>query len=211
MDANRYQGSAEAAGGFGANMIHETAFIHPKAETDDSVSIGEGARIWQFATVIRGARIGKNCSIASGACVDGSFIGDRTVIAHNLAMGPGFKVGNDCFIAPNVTFCNDAWPRAHKQGFDVSAYADGRYAVIVEDGASVGAGAVILPGVRIGAGAMVGAGAVVTRDVPAGMLYLKNGDMSEIMDEGSKRRVRFARQSMPEVIEPMFISMQPVE
>lgn len=168
-------------------------FVHPKAEVHDDCSIGAGTKIWQFASVIRGARIGKDCNIASGACIDGSVIGDRTVIAHNLAMGPGFKVGNDCFIAPNVTFCNDAWPRADKTGFNADAYTEGRYAVIMEDGASVGAGAVILPGVIIGAGAMVAANATVTRDVPENTLWIGDGALREIQGDADKVRIRFAK------------------
>lgn len=166
--------------------------IHPKAEVHDDCTIGENTNIWQFASVIRGARIGKNCNIASGACVDGSEIGDGTKIGHNLAMGPGFKVGKDCFIAPNVTFCNDAWPRAHESGFDVRKYA-GRPAVIVEDKASIGANAVILNGVHIGEGAMIAAGSVVTRDVPAWTLWKGWGEeLTEITDEDRKVRMRFA-------------------
>ncbi len=168
-------------------------FVHPKAEVDGSVTIGEGTRIWQFASVIRGARIGKDCSIASGACIDGSVIGDRVVIAHNLAMGPGFKIGNDCFIAPNVTFCNDAWPRSHKEGFDVERYDDTHHAVIMEDGATVGANSVILPGVIIGQNAMVAAGSVVTSNVPEGMLWVGSGILRMIEGESMKERIRFAQ------------------
>lgn len=166
--------------------------IHPQACVDDSVTIGEGTNVWQFASVIRGAKIGKNCNIASGACIDGSEIGDGTKIAHNLAMGPGFKVGRNCFIAPNVTFCNDAWPRAHMSGFDIKAYKD-RPAVIVEDGATIGANAVILPGVHIGAGAMIAAGSVVTRNVPPWSLWIGRGEhVQDIGEETKKRRIRFA-------------------
>lgn len=166
-------------------------FVHPKAEVHDDCSIGAGTKVWQFASVIRGARIGENCSIASGSCIDGSIIGDRTVIAHNLAMGPGFKVGNDCFIGPNVTFCNDAFPRAHKEGFDADAYSDGRFAVIMKDGASVGAGAVILPGVVIGERAMIAANAIVSRDVPPDTLWLGQGVLRPVL---GVERVRYAKE-----------------
>lgn len=166
--------------------------IHPNAFVDDTVTIGEGTNVWQFASVIRGARIGSGCNIASGACIDGSTIGHGCIIGHNLAMGPGFLIGNAVFIGPNVTFCNDAWPRAHKLGFDVRKYEDGQYAVIVADGATVGAGAVILPGVHIGEKAMIAANAVVTRNVPANHLWKGNGDISEIVNESEKKRMRFA-------------------
>ena len=173
-------------------MIDKMAYIHPKAHTDDSVSIGPGTKIWQFASVIRGAKVGADCSIATGCCIDGSVIGDRCVIAHNLAMGPGFLIGDDVFIGPNVTFCNDAWPRASKHGFDARKFNSFQWAVIVEKGASIGAGAVILPGVRIGARAMIGANSVVTRDVEPDTLWMMNGETQEIVHD--KRRMRFADQ-----------------
>lgn len=171
--------------------VHETAFVHPLALVEGA-GVGARTRVWQFASVIRGAVIGEDCNIASGACIDGSQIGDRCVIAHNLAMGPGFLVGNDVFIAPNVTFCNDAWPRAHKDGFDVSEYGEGRWAVIVEAGASIGAGAVILPGVRIGRRAMVGANSTVTRDVPPDTMWIGAGEVTPIRPDRQPRRVRHA-------------------
>ena len=174
-------------------MIHPTAFIHYKALVTES-RVGAGTKIWQFASVIRGATIGARCNIASGACIDGSDIGDDCVIAHNLAMGPGFKIGNGVFIGPNVTFCNDAWPRAGKDGFDAYAYI-GSPAVIVEDGASIGANAVILPGVRIGADAMIAAGSVVRADVPAGTVRTADGDTRPILHEKSMVRVRCAAEA----------------
>ncbi len=165
--------------------------VHPLAHVHDDCTIGEGTTVWQFASVIRGASIGAGCTIASGACIDGSRIGDRTKVAHNVAMGPGFIVGRDCFIGPNVTFCNDAWPRAHMSKFDARLYKM-RPAIVVEDGASIGANAVILPGVRIGAGAMIGAGSVVGRDVPARFLWTGDGELEEIIHEPGNR-MRFAR------------------
>jgi len=168
--------------------------IHPLAFVDDTAEIGEGTSVWQFASVIRGAKIGRNCNIATGACIDGSVVGDNTKIAHNLAMGPGFVVGSGCFIGPNVTFCNDAWPRAHTEGFNIGLY-DGKPAVIMEDGSTIGANAVILPGVHIGKGAMIAAGAVVTKNVPEGMIWMANGDLRDIGREEARlwNRVRHAQ------------------
>lgn len=177
-------------------MTREGVFIHPMAVVHDDCRIGDGTRIWQFASVIRGARLGKDCVVASGACFDGSVAGDRTILCHNLAAGPGFKLGNDVFIGPNVTLCNDAWPRAHKDGFDMDAFDGGwegaKWAIIIDDGASVGAGAVILAGVHIGKGAMIPAGAVCAKDVPDGHILLSNGTVFPIGDESQKKRMRFA-------------------
>ena len=88
--------------------------------------------------------------------------------------GPGFKIGSDVFIGPNVTLANDAWPQAKKDGYEPEAFDGTRWAVIVEDGVSIGANAVILPGVRIGKGAMIAAGSVVTRNVPPGALWKRD-------------------------------------
>lgn len=166
--------------------------IHPTAIVDADCEIGEGTIIRQFASITRGAKLGRDCRIGPGAAFDGSVMGDRCVILHNLAAGPGFLLGNDVFIGPNVTLCNDAWPRAGKDGFDTSKFDGTRWAIIIDDGASVGAGAVILPGVHIGKGAMIPAGAVCAKDVPDGHILLSNGTAFPIGDESQKKRMRFA-------------------
>ena len=172
------------------DAIDPTAFIHKFAVVDGVGRIGARSKVWQFASVIRGAILGEDCVVASGACFDGSVAGDRTIICHNLAAGPGFLLGDDVFIGPNVTLCNDAWPRAHKRGFDVSKFDGDRWAIIIEDGATVGAGATILPGVRLGRGAMVGAGVVCGKDVPAWHLMLGNQVCIPMGDEEEKLKSR---------------------
>ena len=79
----------------------------------------------------------------------------------------GIHLGNDVFIGPNVTFSNDKFPRS-------KIYPSTFPKTVVEDGASVGAGAVLLPGVNVGAGAMIGAGAVVTKSVPPYAIVMGN-------------------------------------
>lgn len=170
-------------------MIDPTARIHRLALVEGA-TVGARSRVWQFASVIRGAVIGADCNIASGACIDGSQIGNRCIIAHNLAMGPGFRVFHDVFIGPNVTFCNDAWPRTEKAGFDAGRFNAVSFAVIVESLASIGANSVILPGVRIGRGAMIAAGSVVTKDVPAAGLW-KGRELVGMVDR-ERPRMRFA-------------------
>ena len=173
-------------------MNRDGVFIHPMAVVHDDCEIGDGTRIWQFASVIRGARLGRDCVVASGACFDGSVAGDRTILCHNLAAGPGFLLGSDVFIGPNVTLCNDGWPRATKDGFDPKRFDGKSWAIIIDDGASVGAGAVVLAGVHIGKGAMIPAGAVCAKDVPDGHILLSNGTVFPIGDESQKKRMRFA-------------------
>jgi UDP-2-acetamido-3-amino-2,3-dideoxy-glucuronate N-acetyltransferase len=86
-------------------------------------------------------------------------IGDRTTIKSGVYVWDGLRIGNDVFIGPNVTFTNDKFPRS-------KVYPETFLPTQIHDKASIGGGAVILPGVTIGMGAMVGAGAVVTKSVP---------------------------------------------
>lgn len=94
-------------------------------------------------------------------------IGDRVTVKSGVQLWDGLRVGNDVFIGPNVTFTNDKYPRS-------KSYPESFPLTTLEDGVSIGGGAVILPGIRIGAGAMVGAGSVVTRDVAPNSLVLGN-------------------------------------
>lgn len=170
------------------------AGVHPQAHVDDSVRLGAGTRIWQFASVTRGTVLGRDCVVWPLAMLDGALFGDRCKIASGVAMGPGFRVGDDVFIGPNTVFANDMWPEADGEGFDEARLRAGQdRAVIVGRGASIGANAVILPGVRIGEGAVVAAGAVVDRDVPAGRLWRRNGYVCEIPADRRAKRMRWAR------------------
>ena len=144
-----------------------THFVHPKAlcESDD---IGAGTRIWAFAHVLPGARIGRDCNVCDGVFVEGDVVvGDRSTIKCGVQLWDGVRLGNDVFVGPNATFSNDIFPRSRQR--------PERFAqTVVEDGASIGANATLLPGIRIGRGAMIGAGAVITRSVPANAIVVGN-------------------------------------
>jgi acetyltransferase-like isoleucine patch superfamily enzyme len=114
-----------------------------------------------------GARIGADCNICDHTYVEGDVvIGDRVTIKSGVYLWDGLRVEDDVFIGPQATFTNDRFPRS-KQPFEETL-------TTVRRGASIGAGAVILPGVTVGERAMVGAGAVVTRDVPAHVVVAGN-------------------------------------
>lgn len=150
------------------------ASIHPAAHVDDrTVSIGARTRIWQFASVIRGAVLGEGCSVASCAIVDGAKLGNGCVISHGASINPGFVAGDRLFVGPNATICNDMWPAANKEGFDIALFHD-RPAVIAGNDVSIGANAVILPGVRLGDGCLIAAGSVVDEDVLPGGVWRRN-------------------------------------
>lgn len=142
-------------------------FVHPNALCE-SHEIGAGTRVWAFAHVLPGARIGRDCNICDGVFIEGDVVvGDRTTIKCGVQLWDGVRLGNDVFIGPNATFTNDPFPRSRK-------YPGSFPQTIVEDGASIGANATLLPGLRIGRGAMVGAGAVITRSVPPNAIVVGN-------------------------------------
>lgn len=174
-------------------MIDESAIVHPRAEVKDSI-IGARSRVWQFASVIRDAHVGEDCSIASCAIVDGADLGDRSIVSHGAFIDPGIVIGCDVFIGPGVKLCNDAWPRTDKTGFDIAALITHEFVTTrIEDGASLGAGVIVLPGIVIGKDAMIAAGAVVDKNVPALHLYKRNGAMVPIDPARTMQRMRRAQ------------------
>jgi acetyltransferase-like isoleucine patch superfamily enzyme len=114
--------------------------------------IGDGTRIGPFVEIQRGAVVGARCKIQSHAFIcDGVHIGDRVFVGHG------------------VLFVNDKHPKATNEQGDLADESDWTLLPVrVEDGATIGSGAIVLGGVTIGSEALVGAGAVVTRDVQPG-------------------------------------------
>ncbi len=143
------------------------AFLHPQSLCE-SPSIGAGTRIWAFAHVLPGARIGADCNICDHVFIENQVeIGDRVTVKSGVQLWDGIRIEDDVFIGPNATFTNDAFPRS-------KAYPADYAKTVVRAGASIGANATILPGLTIGAKAMVGAGAVVTRSVPPYSIVVGN-------------------------------------
>lgn len=166
-------------------------FIHRMARVDESSTIGEGTRVWQFASVIRNSEVGRDCSIATCSVVDGAVLGDRVIVSHGAFIDPGIVIGNDVFIGPGVKLCNDAWPRVDKTGFNMEALINREVITTrIDSGASLGAGVIVLPGLVIGADAMIAAGAVVTRNVSSAYLYKRDGSAVPISAEKSIKRMR---------------------
>jgi len=144
-----------------------TPYVHPHGICE-SENVGEGTRVWAFAHVLPGARIGADCNICDHVFVENDVvIGDRVTIKCGVQVWDGVSLADDVFVGPNVTFTNDPMPRS-------KVYPDSFATTFVDQGASLGGGSVILPGLRIGRSAMVGAGAVVTKDVPANAIVVGN-------------------------------------
>jgi acetyltransferase-like isoleucine patch superfamily enzyme/dTDP-4-dehydrorhamnose 3,5-epimerase-like enzyme len=142
-------------------------FVHP-AGLCETTRVGEGTRIWAFAHVLPGARIGCDCNICDHVFIENDVVlGDRVTVKCGVQLWDGLRVGDDVFIGPNATFTNDKFPRSKQRREHVLRTA-------IASGASIGANATILPGVKIGGRAMVGAGSVVTRDVPPKAVVVGN-------------------------------------
>src|SRR5262245_20733528 len=124
-------------------------FVHPQALCE-STSIGSGTRVWAFAHVLPGAVIGADCNVCDHVFIENDVvIGDRVTIKSGVQLWDGLRIADDVFLGPNATFSNDKYPRSKQYQAKVEI-------THVERGASIGAGAVILPGLRIGSKAMVG-------------------------------------------------------
>jgi UDP-2-acetamido-3-amino-2,3-dideoxy-glucuronate N-acetyltransferase len=143
-----------------------SAEIHPLADVG-SQDIGTGTRVWQYAVILPGAKVGRDCNICAHTFIEGGVIvGDRVTVKSGVYLWDGLIVEDDVFLGPNATFTNDPHPRSRVR----TSYPT----TTIKRGASIGAGAVILPGLTIGEGAMIGAGAVVTKSVPAGETWTGN-------------------------------------
>ena len=151
-----------------ASSIANDARIDASAHIGEGVTIGARTIIWQYVVVLSGASIGDDCNLNAMTLVEGgAVIGSRVTLKSGVFVWDGVTLEDDVFCGPNATFTNDRRPRSKAHQNAVSK-------TLVKRGASIGAGAVILPGLRIGERALIGAGAVVTRDVPSGETWIGN-------------------------------------
>ncbi|MCX6501376.1 MAG: acyltransferase [Microbacterium sp.] len=150
-------------------MTDTTPFVHASADVEDDVELGPGTLVWHLAQVRAGARVGADCTIGRGAYIGpGVVLGDACKVQNYALVYEPAVLGDGVFVGPAVVFTNDEYPRAaNLDGSRKSADDWHAVGVTVERGASIGARAVCVAPVRIGAWALVAAGAVVTKDVPA--------------------------------------------
>lgn len=141
--------------------------IHSSADVQAKI-IGDGTRIWQYVVVLPNAVIGEECNICSHCLIENDVIlGKRVTVKSGVQLWDGIRIGDDVFIGPNVTFTNDKFPRSKQ-------YPETFSTTEIDAGASIGANATILPGIKVGRQAMVGAGSVVTRSVPPNAIVIGN-------------------------------------
>lgn len=152
----------------------DNVYIHPTADVSPKAVLGDGVRIWHEAQVREGAVLGRNCILGKGAYVDfGVQIGDNVKIQNRASVYHGVTIESGVFIGPHAIFTNDRLPRAVNPDGSLKSDDDWELGkILVREGASIGAGAIIVAGVTIGRWAMIGSGSVVTRDVPDyGLVY----------------------------------------
>src|SRR5258708_33798611 len=134
-------------------------FKHDKA-IGENESIGDGTGVSANAHILAGAVVGRDCNICEQVFLEGDVVvGDRVTIKNGVQLWNGTRIEDDVFIGPNATFTNDPYPRSKQ-------YPHESPRTIVKRGASIGANATLLPGVKLGERALIGAGAVLTHDAP---------------------------------------------
>lgn len=142
-------------------MIHQLSDCHNK-------NIPASTNVWQYCVVLPGAQIGENVNICSHCFIEnGVKIGNNVTIKCGVQVWDGITIEDDVFIGANVTFTNDKYPKSKNSKWQLLS-------TVVKRGASIGAGSTILPGLTIGENSVVGAGSVVTKDVPAGEIWVGN-------------------------------------
>jgi acetyltransferase-like isoleucine patch superfamily enzyme len=146
-------------------------FVHERG-MNDSDEVGAGTRIWAFAHVMKGARIGEKCNIGEGCYVEGgAVIGNGVTVKNSVAIWDRVTIEDHVFLGPSVVFTNDRIPRSHPE---YRTGPGGWEPTLVQAGATIGANATIVCGITIGGWSFVGAGAVVTRAVPPFAMVVGN-------------------------------------
>ena len=139
---------------------NHTVFVHPNGLCE-STEIGPNTRIWAFAHVMQGARVGAGCNIGDHAFIEsGATLGANVTVKNAVSVWRGVTIEDDVFLGPSCVFTNDLRPRstARKAESDLLE-------TVVRRNATIGANATILCGLEIGCNAFVAAGAVVVHDV----------------------------------------------
>jgi len=155
-------------------VIDRSATVEPGADVDASASVGAGSTIGRRTEVRANAVIGTDCRVDADVLVDESVrLGDRVRVDRRALLYRGVTIGDAVFIGPGAILTNDRYPRAVTSSGELADAAERPVTPVeLQEGCSIGAGAVVVAGVTIGGYATVGAGAVVTRDVPSHALVV---------------------------------------
>lgn len=151
--------------------MSKEVFVHPQGICE-SDAVGPGTRIWAFAHVMKKAMIGADCNIGEGSFVEGgAVLGDRVTVKNGVYVWDGVTTEDGVFLGPACVLTNRNRPRSQQGQTGPKKPWD---PILIKEGASIGAGAVLVCPLEVGRYALVGAGAVVTRDVPDHGLVVGN-------------------------------------
>jgi UDP-2-acetamido-3-amino-2,3-dideoxy-glucuronate N-acetyltransferase len=144
-------------------------YAHPTAIIDEGCEIGDNTKIWHYAHVMGGCKIGKDCNLGQNVFIaSGVILGNNVKIQNNVSVYAGVTCEDDVFLGPSCVFTNVRNPRSHVN-------RRGQYTTThIGKGATIGANATIVCGNNIGAFAFIGAGAVVTHEVVPYALIIGN-------------------------------------
>lgn len=135
-------------------------FVHSHGIVEPGARIGARTRVWAFAHILPGAKLGEDCNICDHCYIENDVVmGDRVTVKPFVPLPDGLRVEDDVFIGPNAAFTNDHFPRSKQ-------YPSEFLRTTLRRGCSIGANAVVLPGVTVGHYAMVGSGSLVSKNVP---------------------------------------------
>jgi len=160
--------------------LPDSVYAHPTALCE-SHDIGRGTRIWAYAHVMQDVHVGVECNLSDHVFVEsGAYIGDRVTVKNHVLIWRGIHIEDDVFVGPGAIFTNDRYPRSPRMAGVPAVtrrYSHTDHWLVptrVCRGASLGGGAIILPGITIGTYAMIAAGAIVTHDVIPHQLIVGN-------------------------------------
>ena len=145
-------------------------FIGKYSLINENVKIGKRSRVWNFCKLY-GCQIGTNTEVGSYCEIkNNAKIGDNCIIKSYVSIASGTQIKDYVFIGPRVIFLNDKIP-------SVKAVLEDSWnleEIIIEDEVTIGGGAIILPGLRIGKNSFIGAGSIVTKNIPPNEIWLGN-------------------------------------
>jgi UDP-2-acetamido-3-amino-2,3-dideoxy-glucuronate N-acetyltransferase len=144
-------------------------FAHDTAVIDEGCKIGRGTKIWHFSHIMTGSEVGENCNIGQNVVISpGVRLGNNVKVQNNVSIYTGVTCDDDVFLGPSMVFTNVINPRSAINRKD-------KYGTtFVEKGATIGANATIVCGIKIGKYSFVGAGAVVTKNIRPYALVIGN-------------------------------------
>ena len=141
--------------------MSKDCFFHPTAVIDDNVEIGPGTKVWHFAHICTGARIGAGCIFGQNTMVANDVvIGSNVKVQNNVAIYTGTEIEDDVFLGPSCVLTNVTNPRSQVKRHSLYERT------LIRRGTTVGANATIVCGITLGRYSFIAAGAVVAKDVP---------------------------------------------